>query len=60
MPKADEMVAAWRVVRSLVAAKGLPTCQVTVNGVGYTVGALPSVPSAHPYHDPAVAGVGTY
>ena len=33
--------------------------QVTVNGVGQTVGLLPSVPSTHAYQVPADAGVET-
>jgi hypothetical protein len=35
-------------------------CHETVNGVEETVGQLPSEPSTHTYHEPAVAGVGTY
>jgi hypothetical protein len=34
--------------------------QVTVNGVAKAVGVLPSVPSAHAYHEPGVGGTGTY
>ena len=34
--------------------------QVTENPVGYTVGVLPSVPSAQAYHVPGTDGVLTY
>ncbi|MGH7153604.1 MAG: hypothetical protein ACREF3_06710 [Acetobacteraceae bacterium] len=37
-----------------------PLAPDTVKLVGYTVGALPSVPSHQPNQVPAVAGIGTY